>query len=29
VARIQEIHTLCIHVLCESLDALIRAEPAS
>ena len=29
VARIQEIHTLCIHVLCESLDALIRVEPAS
>ena len=29
VARIQEIHTLCIHVLCESLDALIGAEPAS
>jgi len=29
VARIQEIHSLCIHVLCESLDALIRAEPAS
>ena len=29
VARIQEIHTLCIHVLCEELDALIRAEKAS
>ena len=29
VARIQEIHTLCIHVLCEALDALIRVEPAS
>jgi len=29
VARIQEVHTLCIHVLCESLDALIRAEQAS
>lgn len=29
VARIQEIHTLCIHVLCEALDALIRAEQAS
>ena len=26
VARIQEVHTLCIHVLCEALDALIRAE---
>jgi len=29
VARIQEVHTLCIHVLCESLDALIRAEQAT
>lgn len=29
VARIQEVHTLCIHVLCESLDALIRAEQTS
>jgi len=29
VARIQEIHTLCIHVLCEALDALIRTEQAS
>jgi len=29
VARIQEVHTLCIHVLCESLDALIRAEQGS
>ena len=29
VARIQEVHTLCIHVLCEALDALIRVEPAS
>jgi D-sedoheptulose 7-phosphate isomerase len=29
VARIQEVHTLCIHVLCESLDALLRAEQAS
>jgi D-sedoheptulose 7-phosphate isomerase len=29
VARIQEVHSLCIHVLCESLDALIRAEQAS
>jgi D-sedoheptulose 7-phosphate isomerase len=29
VARIQEIHTLCIHVLCESLDALLRMEPGS
>jgi len=26
VARIQEVHTLCIHVLCEALDALIRTE---
>jgi hypothetical protein len=29
VARIQEIHTLCIHVLCESLDALLLTEPGS
>jgi D-sedoheptulose 7-phosphate isomerase len=29
VARIQEVHTLCIHVLCEELDALIRAEKVS
>ena len=29
VARIQEVHTLCIHVLCESLDALLRTEHAS
>jgi len=29
VARIQEVHTLCIHVLCESLDALLRTEQAS
>jgi D-sedoheptulose 7-phosphate isomerase len=29
VARIQEVHTLCIHVLCEALDALIRAGEAS
>jgi D-sedoheptulose 7-phosphate isomerase len=26
VARIQEVHSLCIHVICESLDELIRAE---
>jgi D-sedoheptulose 7-phosphate isomerase len=26
VARIQEMHTLCIHAICESLDALIRAQ---
>jgi hypothetical protein len=24
VARIQEIHTLCIHAIAESLDGLIR-----
>jgi D-sedoheptulose 7-phosphate isomerase len=29
VARIQEVHSLCIHVLCEALDALIRAERPS
>ena len=29
VARIQEVHTLCIHVLCEALDALLRAEQSS
>ena len=29
VARIQEVHTLCIHVLCESLDALLRTEQDS
>jgi D-sedoheptulose 7-phosphate isomerase len=29
VARIQEVHTLCIHVLCESLDALLRTEQVS
>jgi D-sedoheptulose 7-phosphate isomerase len=26
VARIQEMHTLCIHAICEALDALIRAQ---
>ncbi len=26
VARIQEVHSLCIHALCEALDELIRAE---
>ena len=26
VARIQEIHTLCIHVICEALDTLLRSE---
>ena len=25
-ARIQEVHALCIHLLCESLDARLRAE---
>jgi D-sedoheptulose 7-phosphate isomerase len=29
VARIQEVHTLCIHVLCEALDALLGAGQAS
>jgi phosphoheptose isomerase len=26
VARIQEVHSLCIHVICETLDALIRSQ---
>jgi len=26
VARIQEMHTLCIHAICEALDASIRAQ---
>ena len=26
VARIQEVHSLCIHVMCEALDELIRTE---
>jgi D-sedoheptulose 7-phosphate isomerase len=26
VARIQEVHSLCIHVICETLDELIRAQ---
>lgn len=26
VARIQEVHSLCIHVICEALDELIRAQ---
>ena len=26
VARIQEVHSLCIHVICEALDGLIRAQ---
>jgi len=26
VARIQEMHTLCIHVICEALDALLGAQ---
>ncbi|HEY6823405.1 MAG TPA: SIS domain-containing protein [Steroidobacteraceae bacterium] len=26
VARIQEVHALCIHVICESLDELLRAQ---
>jgi D-sedoheptulose 7-phosphate isomerase len=29
VARIQEVHTLCIHVLCEALDALIGVRQSS
>src|ERR1700751_5305079 len=29
VARIQEMHTLCIHAICEALDALIRAQERS
>ena len=28
VARIQEVHSLCIHVICEALDALVRAPEA-
>jgi D-sedoheptulose 7-phosphate isomerase len=26
VARIQEVHSLCIHVICEALDELIRTQ---
>jgi len=26
VARIQEVHSLCLHVICEALDGLIRAQ---
>jgi len=26
VARIQEVHSLCIHVICESLDGLLRVQ---
>src|SRR6516165_686478 len=26
VARIQEVHSLCLHVICETLDGLIRAQ---
>jgi hypothetical protein len=26
VARIQEVHTLCIHAIADSLDALIRQQ---
>jgi D-sedoheptulose 7-phosphate isomerase len=29
VARIQEIHTLCIHAIADSLDALVRQQAAS
>lgn len=29
VARIQEMHTLCIHAIVESLDRLIKEQPAS
>jgi phosphoheptose isomerase len=29
VARIQEMHALCIHAICESLDRLIREQGAS
>ena len=28
VARIQEVHSLCIHAICEALDELIRAQDA-
>lgn len=26
VARIQEVHSLCLHVICEALDGLLRAQ---
>jgi len=29
VARIQEMHTLCIHIICESLDLLLREQAPS
>src|SRR5215469_4285273 len=29
VARIQEMHTLCIHIICESLDLLLREQATS
>ena len=29
VARIQEMHTLCIHIICESLDHLLRQQAQS
>jgi len=28
VARIQEVHTLCLHLICEAVDATIREPPA-
>ena len=28
-ARIQEVHTLCIHAIADSLDALIRGQAAT
>jgi hypothetical protein len=27
VARIQEVHGLCIHALCEAVDAALAEEP--
>jgi D-sedoheptulose 7-phosphate isomerase len=29
VARVQEVHTLCSHAICDALDALIRTEETS
>jgi D-sedoheptulose 7-phosphate isomerase len=29
VARVQEVHTLCSHAICDTLDALIRTQETS
>jgi len=29
VARVQEVHTLCSHAICDALDALIRTQEIS